>query len=439
MKILLLTSPAGRRELPVFPLGLAYIAASLKQHSVRVFDLNVIDRPLQKLDRIVEEESPDVIGVSLRYIDTSSSYDKFSYYPGFISCIRHLRKIKRNATLIVGRAGFTLFPRPIMQEASDIDFGVLFEGENTIVELVENLNRPDAVKGICYRNNGRVRFTEKRDLLKFDNLFLPKRDILDINAYKHFHEQMGVQTKRGCIFNCIYCSYPSLEGNRICMQSPQRVADDIEILAKAGIQKIFFNDCMFNYPQDHAVQICREIIGRGIDIKWKAFFNEKFMDQKVFSLAKEAGCELFIFGSDGSNPQTLKSLKKNFSYREMVAAYNLFKKPDSDGANFKCTFMFNGPGDEKGRTIFDIFKLVSGLFLKKKRHFQFSIGNIRIYPHTELHRISLIKGLISKNDNLIFPRYYDPFPMRIISYCLNLFGSFIYTIKRRRRCKKIGR
>ena len=425
MKILLLALPKGRNEFPIFPLGLAQIAAGLGHHSVTIYDLQLFSHPLTTIEKIMRRERPDLVGVSLTAVDSSASYDKFYYYDLFVSCIREIKKAEKGAIIVTGGAGFTLFAEEIMQKVPEIDFGIPFEGEETMAELVENLDRPQAVTGLYYRKGGNLIFTGKRDLLDIDHLPTPRRSSFNLEAYRGRAEQIGVQTKRGCIFRCLYCTYPYLGGRKIRMRSAGKVADEIEELSKNGIDNIFICDSIFNYPPDHAAEICREILRRKIKIKWKAFFNEHFLNRELVDLATRAGCELFIFGPDGSHSRTLKDINKNLSIADMKRAYTLVK--NTDGARFKCAFMFNGPG-ENVTTFFSTLRWVLNLI--RTGRFEFSISNIRIYPHTGLYRLAIDRGLIGEGTSLIIPRFYNPYPLRLISYFINITGTLLYRLSR---------
>ena len=77
---------------------------------------------------------------------------------------------------------------------------------------------------------------------------------------------IGIQTKRGCPHNCVYCNYPSLEGDRYIRREPGLVADDIEQLKKDHqITTIFFTDSVFNDVDDLYLQVAEEILRRGIE------------------------------------------------------------------------------------------------------------------------------------------------------------------------------
>ena len=79
MKVLLVNAVLGRRQMPIFPLGLASLAAALVGHVVRVLDPTVLPRPLDEVERMARSFAPDVIGVSLRNIEPARSYDHFQY------------------------------------------------------------------------------------------------------------------------------------------------------------------------------------------------------------------------------------------------------------------------------------------------------------------------------------------------------------------------
>ena len=77
----------------------------------------------------------------------------------------------------------------------------------------------------------------------------------------------NIQTKRGCSFKCIYCTYPVIEGKKVRLRNPTLVCDEIEVMLEQGIDNIFFVDNTFNYPVDHAMKICLEIIDLILKVK----------------------------------------------------------------------------------------------------------------------------------------------------------------------------
>ncbi len=115
MRVLLTTSYLGRREMPVFPLGLGYLASCLEGHQVMCLDLNVVKDPWSELANAIADFRPQVIGISLRNIDTALCHSIFSYWLPFVKLVKWVRSHKEDIRLIVGGSGFPLFPVEIMQ------------------------------------------------------------------------------------------------------------------------------------------------------------------------------------------------------------------------------------------------------------------------------------------------------------------------------------
>lgn len=426
MKILLSTTKLKQKRFSIFPLGLCYVATALynDNHNVRIFDSYLSKEPIKDIGNILEEFKPDIVGVSISCTDTASSYEKSSYMKDTISYIKSVKKMAKISTIIVGGSGFSLFPAKIMNDIPEIDFGIYLEGEETSVELLNNLSFSSKTRGIFYRNRGRVFFSGERQTLSFDNLPSLRRDFLNVDNYGTFNDQMGVQTKRGCVFGCIYCTYPFLNGKSIRSRDPYKVVDELERLSSKGIKKIFFVDSVFNFPKEHAEAICKEILKRNIKIGWRAFFNEKFIDRDFILLAKESGCNLFMLGTDGASTNALRNLNKVFTFPEVNKVYTLFREIKS--ANFDGAFMFNIPGDNL-KSIINILKLIIPSILTMR--FRFHITNMRIYPNTSLHKLAIEKRIIKQDADLLLPIYYDPWPLKFISYFVNFFQKSLYFAK----------
>ena len=88
---------------------------------------------------------------------------------------------------------------------------------------------------------------------------------IDLARYQRHGATIPIQTKRGCVYKCIYCTYRNVEGWGYRTRDPELVADEIEELkAKAGIHHFDFVDSTFNSPPGHALQVCEAITRRRI-------------------------------------------------------------------------------------------------------------------------------------------------------------------------------
>lgn len=423
MKVLLVQSPLGRKQDISFPIGLAYLASVLEKHEVTVSDPNTVEEPLHEIEKVVEKTHPDVIGVSLRNIDTTQSWDIYSYFEAFVQALKKIKEAEPSARTIAGGAGFSMFAKEIMKRVPEIDYGTFLEGEYTLPALFENLEHPERVPGVYLRRGQDVFFTGLSQPVEVDKLPIPKRDLpgLNLKKYKEAHFSMGIQTKRGCILNCSYCTYPLLQGQYVRSRSPKKVVDEMEQIRNLyDIDEIFFADTVFNSPPEHSREICKELIKRKSEIKWKAWYREDYMNKASMIEAQKAGCQLFEFSPDGGSQEALNVLQKSMSIREVVRTYETASK--IEGIDVAFNFMYNIPGENLD-TVASLLKLLTNIAVKCKEKLKWlGLTKIRIYPNTGVHKIALRQGFVSPGNDLLEPVFYDPSPFNIMySIALSAF------------------
>ncbi len=404
-RILLIAAYQGRDEPKgaIFPLGLCYIATSLaeKQHNVSVFDPNLCDSPYEEIKKKVQEFAPEVIGLSIRNIDTLNKSDIFYYFKTVSPTIKIIKEVAPESKIIVGGSGFSLFAKNIMDRIPEIDYGVYLEGEESVQELVEKLESPDKVLGIFYRLNGQVNFSGPRALPDFDSLPIPRRDFLDITRYSYPLGNVGIQTKRGCPQRCAYCNYPFLNGKKVRARSPANVVDEIEYLVeKFGVRQFMFADAIFNVPEKHAREICEEILNRGLDVEWAAWCELKVFSEEFLLLAKKAGCRRIPFSPDGASNPALHTLRKGIATKDIHKVFRIIRKHKEIATAFG---FFGTPPNQTFlgvlNTIYLYLKI--NLLLFSRQRSGASISWIRIEPDTEIQRIAIEERIIDKETELL--------------------------------------
>ena len=418
MNILLVQAYLGGTEPPVFPLGLSCLAANLRGHSIKVFDPNTSRNPYQDLTGVMRGFKPDIVGISLRDIDSTNTRKVVFYYKYFKEMLDVVKDNSPHSKLVVGGSGFSMFAREIMQGEPRIDFGVYLEGEKTFPELVENLKDAPNVKGILYRKDGQVLFTGHREHADLNSLPVLDRTVISTEPYIGIPDAIGVETKRGCALSCVYCIYGFLNGKEYRLKAPARVVDEIGVLVNdLGIRSFMFVDSVFNIPPSHAETICREIIKRGIDVRWSAWFSEKYITEEFVELVKRAGCKKIMLSPDGFSDEVLVGLGKIMSKRDILEAFDILKKIDDIEV---CYNFFKNPPGQSLSTFLKLmfFYLKAKLELKNRVHFEFN--SIRIEPHTQLYEIALDEGMINREDSLLYPRFYSKCDTRYIEKIFDL-------------------
>jgi len=409
MRVLLASSylGSGRPEPLVFPLGLSYLASLLKEdHELYSWDPNASEDPEGGLCDVLEKSDPDVVGVSFRNVDSVFSFNKRSYYPPFVRMIRTIKERVPSCKLVVGGAGFSIFAEEIMQRNPQIDFGVVSEGEHPFFELLRNLEHPERVRSIFLRKNDLVVSTEKGNLADFDQLPPPFRELFDLGKYSSSLAAIGVQSKRGCSFGCVYCLHRFLMGSAYRLRSPRKVVDEIEELVTShGISSFYFVDAVFNVPLDHARKICQEIMRRRLNVEWEACFRPDFVNASFVKEAVRAGCRLFDFSPDGASDGAMEALGKNLRVEHVERTLDLVGKMEE--AKVAYEFMYDLPSDNAGH-VRGLMRLFPKIMLRCRDRLRYlTLTRMRIFPHTQLYRTALRQGRISETTDLIYPVHYE--------------------------------
>ena len=409
MRVLLCQSHLGVRSFEplVFPLGLSYLASRVKdKHELRCWDPNVSKNPAIELPEVISEFNPEVVGVSLRNIDSVFSFNRKSYYPPFVSTINSVRKSAPTCKLVVGGTGFSIFAEEILRNNPEIDYGIVSEGENAFAELLENFDHPDRVKGLILRRGNRLVLTENQDWALFGDLPAPARELFDVDKYKNHPYAVGVQPKRGCVFGCIFCPSRVIWGCPLRIRQPEKVVDEIEMLVNDfDLHSFSFAEAAFNFPWSYSHKLCRELIRRKLEIKWAAAFNPAFVNQDSIEEAVKAGCELFSFSPDGASSNAMRLLGKNFDVQAVEKTISLVRK--TEGAKAGYSFLYDLP-KYNGEHVLGLARLTSKIIAELGQKLRFlSFSKIRIYPQTTMYTTALKDGRIAENTNLLLPTYYE--------------------------------
>jgi radical SAM superfamily enzyme YgiQ (UPF0313 family) len=161
---------------------------------------------------------------------------------GLLNLIREAKQ--RHKTVVVGGPYATSVPQEILEAKAD--FLVRGEGETTI-PLWLTAWRAGATHGVI-EPDGRPEMTLSP---------VPRFDLLHLDDYII----AGIQTSRGCPFNCEFCDIVNLYGRKPRYKSPDQVLAELETLFNLGWRReIFICDDNFIGNQTHARAILKKLI-----------------------------------------------------------------------------------------------------------------------------------------------------------------------------------
>jgi radical SAM superfamily enzyme YgiQ (UPF0313 family) len=343
--------------------GILTIASILS--NIPDYDVTFLFEPyVGKIDlgRIVSEQ-PDYIllnGLTTSVVENST----------FASILRE--KSRKPFSIIVGGEHATMFPDHAKSYA---DYVVLYEGDETVVALLAALEENDQIKrdrklskipGLVYKDSGSS--WHQSDTVKrvktidyqYDFHILPgARD--SVSSFRLM--QLPLQTSRGCLYNCSFCSWISLFGKGGFYVRPiEDVLYDIEhAMGYTGIQNFMVVDNLFAGNPDYAKELLSRIAATFENRPKKPSFTvlcraDQFsggdcvLPEKFMKLMKKAGVTHVSLGLESVNQATLNEMRKrsNISLYEAAAArlhqYEL---------NIAATFV-TGHGKETYRDVLNI-------------------------------------------------------------------------------------
>ncbi len=399
--LLLVSANTLTTPYPVYPIGISYLATylseNLVQYNIRLFDFNLSNA--EEFGALLESFKPRYIAVSLRNIDGVNSYDPFNFIAGYKKIIQLIRDNNhKDYTLLMGGAGFSIFPETLFKELQP-DYAIVGEGERSLVDLIEKLDageNPNAVDGLVYQSEDKV-ILNPRKINTTDLSLCFDEDLVDY--YWLNSGMLNIQTKRGCPFNCVYCTYPVIEGRNVRTLNTDKIVDTILRMKKEkGIDYIFFTDSVFNMKNSYNVELAEKLIASGANIRWGAYFFPKGLTEDLLKLFKASGLTHIEFGTESISDRTLKNYGKHFTVADVIQQSELCYKTKIDYAHF---LILAGYG-ETDETINETYE--------NSKHIPFSVFfpfvGMRIYPGTRLHQISIDEGIITADDLLLEPKYY---------------------------------
>ncbi|MCB9761254.1 MAG: cobalamin B12-binding domain-containing protein [Alphaproteobacteria bacterium] len=429
----------------VYPIGLAYLAAHLPaSHVVEIFDVNLhrdLPDPYRPLADKLRAFRPDVVGISLRNIKVATPGVHADDFEPQQRTVQLIRREAPQARIVAGGTAFSLYAEIFMRKLPELDVGLWGEGEDRFPQLLEALDAPWTVPGVWYRKDGAPTYTGAPPPVDFAGLRHYRKDLVPFQPYlDSSFVSVGLQTKRGCALHCIHCSDTYLLGNAVRRRDPADIVDEMELLYhQHGVRQMFFCDQIFNIPVQHAIDICRTIVDRGLEMRWSAWFNEKAntLPDELLGWLKRAGCGLLSFSPDHVDDRMLRNLDKNFRYKDLVYTYQAAKRFDLD---VEYSFFLNAPGED-WRSLGNLLKFIAEARLHCGSNFRLftllMMQPIRIYPHSRLHELAVETGLVDKDADLIEGQFWNPGGLQYAVAGIQATAQGLY--RARRRYKQLTR
>ncbi len=382
------------RKLP--PLGLAYVAAALEEagFQVEVLDNYLLKQPIDYVKHEIERLSPEIVGITCGSVT----------YQRCVETARAVKEVLPSCKVVVGGPHPSYMPDSMLQHP-DIDYVVLGEGEQAIVELATHITKGEddsaiaTIPGIAYRHKGKTTKTAQSFISDLDQIPYPARHLLPMHLYDRTIEFLSVRPVdtmnviRGCPFNCAFCETKRLWGQECRAFSPLRVVEEIDHLVNEyGSKGIYFVGDNFTIQKKRTLEICELIKKYRLDIEWVCDTRVDLISRELLKEMKDAGCRTIWFGVESGSPSILKKLNRRITLQQAVHAFKLCRE---EGIQIACSFMLGIPG-ETAKDMEATFEFA------KKLDPDWCQFNIFIaYPVSSLYEEILQKGLYDRVEDFV--------------------------------------
>ncbi len=337
MKILLiypywLEKRSNTDDVVVPPIGIYYVGAVLKENHYDVEILNwcKINETPEKINEILLEKKPDVIGFSILQANRW----------GGIEIAQIAKQIDPKVKIVFGGASATFLWEHFLTHFPQIDFVVIGEGEYTFLNLIRCIEKGEEeqvgnIRGIAFRKDGKVVRTEPA---------WPIQDLDQLPVPAKYFEYQHLSLTRGCPGKCTFCGSPKFWGPKVRFHSVDYFVEELELLYKRGVNFFYFSDDTFSINKKHVIEICKKIIKKNLRIVWNAVSRVNYMSEEILFWMRKAGCIQISYGVESGSKKIRDSLNKKITNSEIEKAFDVTSKY---GILPRAYFIYGCPGENR--------------------------------------------------------------------------------------------
>ncbi len=407
---------------PSLPLGLAYIAATLREagHEISLLDAvaeapDLVTQGSKKqlfalgltIDQIIERLDPEAQAFGVTNMWTFS-------WPLVRELIERMKEAYPLIPIVCGGEHFSGLPELSMQQAP-LDYIVLSEGEEGAAEVFNALEagaEPENLKGIpslWYRasDGTPVRTEVTRPRRKdINSVPWPAWDLIDIDTYND-HEFINglnqgktipILATRGCPYQCTYCSSARMWTTRWYARDAKDVVDEMQhYKEKYGATNFPFQDLTAILKRDWIIEFCNELLERNLNVHWQFPSGTRceVIDDEVADLLNRTNGRSIALAPESGDEETRKRIKKQMKTESL---YNAVRSSVKNKLNVTCFTVIAFPhdtGEGIGKTI-KMARKLARLGID-----DIAVGFFFPIPNTQLYDELMEQGRVSLEDDFL--------------------------------------
>lgn len=301
-------------------LSYGYIAKQGFDNYLRALheDDSLIWKEIETKIRIV---SPSVVGITVKSQNYASA------------CIiaKIVKVINKDILVIFGGPHPSLIKGELLNNLQ-VDIGVLGEGEETIIEILECFEnrRPFySVRGIvCRKGNDIVENPLREPITDLDSLPFPitcaQECLIDFDKYP-LQAFKYIFALRGCPFDCTFCGSRYIWGRKVRFRSVSNIIAEMQEIQKKGVCYVHFDDDTWGVKGEFIKDLCSAISKERLRLNWSCEIHVKLISNEIVELMKSAGCRSIMIGVESGSNEMLKLIRKNITIEEAFIAAEIIK------------------------------------------------------------------------------------------------------------------
>jgi len=409
-----------------FPIGLSYISAVLKKSGQTVQCLN-----LNHCDGLIEDIIKEKL--SNENFDFIITGGLSPHYPDIKHCVEIIRKYAPRTKIILGGGIISAQPE-IMFNLLRPDYAVIGEGELTVKELIECIEKNDdinCVDGLIYRDSStNLVFTKPREYIKdVDTIPWPDYESLGFEEQLDHTKSSDVLynivdypriypllASRSCPFSCTFCYHPL--GNKYRQRSVDNIIQELAyVIPRFKINIIFFYDELFAPNKARIDEFCKKLkdLLKEIpwDVKWNCGMRVDSITEEMIKTMKEAGCYHIGFGLESMSQKVLDSMKKRITPEQIDNALRITARNGIIGGGM---FIFGDTAEtvETATKTLTYWKNNEGILGV------IGLGFIILYQGTENYKQAVKRGIIKDEIAFIEDRVINNRGFKPINFTENM-------------------
>lgn len=318
MKIALVYPPCAEIDLKGYPLGLAYLLASLKRsHDVSIYNYNGREykRSLKDFLRAIKAIRPDMVAISFNSFNRAGAYH----------IIKNVKDLNKDIFVVLGGVHpSTLYGQLFKYFYEHIDFIIQSEGEISLCQLCDALESGHdhkGISGLVYKDGkgGFVANPVSEIAADLDGLPIP-----DYSYAAEEIKRKGLAfliTSRGCPVNCSFCSTSSFWGQKVRVNSPERVGSEVELALRSGAKRLFFHDDTFNLGIDRTLRLAEVL--KKFNVEYTIQARVKPVNEELIRELAESGCKHISWGVESLSDKILGRIRKGITKEDVRRAFDI--------------------------------------------------------------------------------------------------------------------